>query len=229
MRPAGNCKRVLSRSFGSFISRPNRRARLPSPIAAKLRRNILQQLRLVTQALRSRHCCTRNPTEAERLPAARPWSARRRAVLPVQNRKRKRPLNLFRHRLDDLKVQGPLLFQQLHRNIAVGFKESVRKLLRFPQETIVPEHAVMRQRKAAGRPRMIVVVQIRLPASPYGWPMTAFTLSGKRRMRSRRFVCAARKAARPTGRCSRMRPHHSRLKPSCTVGRQSAASVSSRP
>ncbi len=53
------------------------------------------------------------------------------------------------------------MFEQLYGNIAVGLNVGIRQLLGLSKLSVVPQHAVVRQCKGSGRPRVIVEVVCR--------------------------------------------------------------------
>lgn len=60
----------------------------------------------------------------------------------------KKSLDLFSHLCKAVKVEGFLLFQKLHRHIAVGLDFCFRQMLGMTKSTVIPQHTVVRQRKA---------------------------------------------------------------------------------
>ena len=87
-------------------------------------------------------------------------------IVFIQHCKHKRALDLLSHSLQAVEVEGFLLFKKLHCNVAVRFNTCEWQIFFHAKFFIVPENAVMRERKAvsvnAPQKRMVILVKLRV-------------------------------------------------------------------
>ncbi len=85
-------------------------------------------------------------------------------VRPVQHRYGKRALQLLRHKLQRVKIQRALLFQQLRGNIGIRLNLTVRELELPLKKLVAAQNAIVRQREGQlsghAAKRVVVIVPL---------------------------------------------------------------------